>query len=123
MSLPGRYTIASFRDGFDLSSRINCSSKAFGSKDYSKNVYYYMQKAPNYDPSLDLAVLDNEVVVSLCTAWVDPENNLAMFEPVATAPDYQRKGLGTAILHDGIRRGSQTQVYPNPGQRRLDKPL
>lgn len=110
VSIPDRYTIASYNDGFDLSSRIDCSSRAFGSKGFSKDVYHHMQRAPHYDPSLDLAIKDNESVVSLCTVWVDPENNLAMFEPVATAPEYQRKGLGTALLNEGLRRLKERRI-------------
>jgi len=104
VSLPGRYAISSYEDGFDLSSRIECSAKAFRSTGFSKEVYYYMQQAPNYDPALDLVIQDEGAVVSLCTIWVDRHNDLAYFEPVATAPEPQRRGLGVAILNEGMRR-------------------
>jgi mycothiol synthase len=108
--LPSRYEIASFREGFDLSSRIECSSKAFNTKNFSKEVYYHMQKAPHYNPALDLVIKDKEAVVSLCTVWEDPENNLAIFEPVATTPEYQRKGLGLAILNEGMKKLSDRNI-------------
>lgn len=102
--LPTTFEIVSFEDGFNLDSRIECSSKAFNSKRFSKEVYHFMQKAPSYDPSLDLVIKAGDDVISLCTIWEDRKNNLAYFEPVATHPDFQGKGLGLAIVNEGIRR-------------------
>ncbi len=110
VSLPGGYTIASFKEGFDISSRIDCSAKAFNSNGYSKYVYYSMQQAPSYDPALDLVIKEGEVVVSLCTIWTYPGNNLACFEPVATAPEHQRKGLGIAILNEGMKKLKERNI-------------
>jgi predicted N-acetyltransferase YhbS len=36
--------------------------------------------------------------------WYEPVNRFAYVEPVATDPDYRRKGLGTAAVLEGIRR-------------------
>ncbi len=108
--LPEGLEISSFAKGFDLDSRIECSAGAFDSERFSKEVYCFMQKAPNYDPALDLVLKDGEKVVSLCTVWQDRENSLGYFEPVATAPAYQRKGLGFAILNEGMRRLKERKV-------------
>jgi predicted N-acetyltransferase YhbS len=104
VSIPKRYNVVSFEDGFDLTSRIDCSTRAFSSKRFSKEVYRFMQKAPNYDPSLDLVITDKDEVVSLCTVWPDRKNDLGYIEPVATAPEYQRKGLGLAVVNEAMRR-------------------
>jgi predicted N-acetyltransferase YhbS len=110
VSFPKGYTIASFDEGFDLSSRIECSAKAFGSQPFSKEVYFAMQKAPNYDPALDLVVKNRGTIVSLCTIWKDLRNELGYFEPVATHPEHQRRGLGRAVLNEGMRRLKERNV-------------
>ncbi len=41
---------------------------------------------------------------SACTIWLDPVNAVGLFEPVGTHPDFQKKGLGKAVMVDGMRR-------------------
>ncbi len=41
---------------------------------------------------------------SACTIWFDEENRVGLFEPVATHPDFQGKGLGKAVMAEGMRR-------------------
>jgi GNAT superfamily N-acetyltransferase len=41
---------------------------------------------------------------SACTIWFDAVNAVGLFEPVATHPDFQGKGLGKAVMAEGMRR-------------------
>jgi len=42
--------------------------------------------------------------VSFCGMWFDSVNRIAYVEPVATDPDYRRRGLGTAVVLEAARR-------------------
>ena len=64
-----------------------------------------MQSGPHY--RLDLAVVavaPTGDFVSFCGIWFDETNRLGYVEPVATDPDYRRRGLGRACVLEGIRR-------------------
>jgi GNAT superfamily N-acetyltransferase len=64
-----------------------------------------METAPLF--RLDLNVMTQYMdgtITSACEIWVDPKTNTALFEPVATHPDHQRKGLGRQMLIEGLRR-------------------
>ena len=39
-----------------------------------------------------------------CTIWLDPVNGVGLFEPVATHPDFRGRGLGKAVMPEGMRR-------------------
>lgn len=58
-----------------------------------------------YDGERDLFVRSPDSRgASACTIWFDPLNGVGLFEPVATHPDFQGKGLGKAVMAEGLRR-------------------
>ena len=64
-----------------------------------------MQSGPNF--RLDLAIVvvaPSGDFVSYGGMWYDPVNRFGYVEPVATDPDYRRRGLGRACVLEGIRR-------------------
>jgi GNAT superfamily N-acetyltransferase len=64
-----------------------------------------MQSAPHYRKDLCLvAVAPNGDFVSFAGLWFDEGNRVGYVEPVATDPDYRRRGLGRACVLEGIRR-------------------
>lgn len=104
-ALPQGYSVLSAADGASVASRCEASGKAFGSESLPLSVYNTMQSTDLYKPELDLnVVLDNGEVAAFCTVWFDPINKTGYFEPVGTHPDHQRRGLGKAILLEGLRR-------------------
>lgn len=70
--------------------------------------YRNVQRAPLYRRDLDLvAVAPNGEHAAFCTIWFDDVTRTAAFEPVGTHPDYQRKGLGKAVMTEGLSRIKQ----------------
>ena len=58
-----------------------------------------------YDGERDLFVRSPDGTgASACTIWFDPMNAIGLFEPVATHPDFQGKGLGKAVMAEGLHR-------------------
>jgi mycothiol synthase len=58
-----------------------------------------------YDGERDLFVRSPDGRgASACTIWFDPVNGVGLFEPVGTHPDFQGKGLGKAVMAEGMRR-------------------
>ena len=67
--------------------------------------YRNVQRAPLYRRDLDLvAVAPNGELASFCTLWFDDVTRTAAFEPVGTHPAHQRRGLGKALMAEGLRR-------------------
>jgi ribosomal protein S18 acetylase RimI-like enzyme len=58
-----------------------------------------------YRPDLDLCVrTDDGEVAAYCLCWLDPGNRVGLFEPVRTEDAFQRRGIGRALMVEGIRR-------------------
>ncbi len=58
-----------------------------------------------YDGERDLFVRSPDGRgASGCTIWFDPVNAVGLFEPMATHPDFHGKGLGKAVMAEGLRR-------------------
>ena len=43
-------------------------------------------------------------VAAFCTVWFDDVSRSGVFEPVGTDPAHQRRGLGKAVMAEGLRR-------------------
>ncbi|HNB52394.1 MAG TPA: GNAT family N-acetyltransferase [Anaerolineales bacterium] len=106
--LPLGYTVRGMGGSSEAPSRARASYGAFQSKKdwepYLQN-YRNFTQAPIYNPELDVvAVAPNGEIAAFAICWLDPVNGIGHFEPVGTHPDYQRKGLGRAVLYEGMRR-------------------
>ncbi len=71
--------------------------------------YLNIQKMPLYRRDLDLVAVSPEgELAGFCTIWFDDFTRAAYFEPVGVDPSHQRKGLGRALLTEGLRRLQKT---------------
>lgn len=102
--LPDGYRIRSATGVEDAARLAAVHSGAFGSQ-WTADIYRdeVMQK-PGYDPSLEhVIVAPDGTFAAFCITWLDTANRIGLFEPVGTHRDYQRKGLGRAMMAYGLR--------------------
>lgn len=84
---------------------------------------------PHIDRSLKIAAVDPDGnFAAFCGMWYDAAAGHGVVEPVAVDPDYRLKGLGRAVVLEGIKRvaargahivfvGSEQQFYYSIGFR------
>lgn len=109
---PG-YTIRSLGVGVELLERCYASGLGFHDGDIKIAVknrddstwYHNIQTAPLYRRDLDLvAIAPDGAIAAFCTIWFDDVTRSGCFEPVATVPAHRKRGLGKALLTEGLRR-------------------
>jgi GNAT superfamily N-acetyltransferase len=110
---PPGYSIVPQGDGAQLLERCYASGLAFHpnrpeiAMDNRADIGWYrnIQRAPLYRRDLDLTMLAADGgCAAFCTVWFDDVTRVGVFEPVATVPAHQRKGLGKALMFAGLRR-------------------
>ncbi len=111
--VPAGYQIRALGDGLELLERCYASGLGFHEGDIKIAVenrdditwYRNIQNAPLYRRDLDLvAIAPDGSIASFCTIWFDDVTRSAYYEPVATVPAHQRRGLSRAVLTEGLRR-------------------
>lgn len=107
---PGGYTVRALGDGSELPARSWLSWKAFhpdepDDKYQGWEWYRNVQRIPLYRRDLDIvAVADDGELAAFCTVWFDDVTRTAVFEPVGTHPSHQKRGLGKAVMTEGLHR-------------------
>ena len=113
---PGGYQVRSLGDGLELLERCYASGLAFHEGDLEVAAenrddpawYRGIQRAPLYRRDLDLvAVAPDGAIGAFATTWFDDVTRSVLFEPVATVPAHRRRGLGRALLTEGLRRARE----------------
>jgi mycothiol synthase len=106
---PG-YTVRSLGEIEELPSRSWASWRAFHpdepDEDYEGWEWYHnIQRQPLYRRDLDIvAIAPDGKVAAFCTIWYDDVTRTALCDPVGTMPEHQRRGLGRAVIQEGLRR-------------------
>ena len=110
---PSGYTVRALGDESELPARSWLSWKAFHPEEPDEKYqgwewYRNVQRVPLYNRDLDLvAVASDGELAAFCTVWVDDVTRTAVFEPVGTHPNHQKRGLGKAVMSEGLRRAHQ----------------
>ena len=107
---PEGYTLRALGDADEHPARSWVSWKAFHPDEPDEKYegwdwYANVQRAPLYRRDLDLvAVASTGEFAAFCTLWLDDLTRTAAFEPVGTHPAHQRRGVGKALMAEGLRR-------------------
>jgi mycothiol synthase len=103
----GDFVIRNSQGLTEVTSRAKAQYGAFASRAPFER---YLQRFENfmrsraYDCNLDIvAVSADGEIAAFCIVWLDPVNRAGLFEPVGTHPDFQRNGLGKAVMLAGLR--------------------
>jgi ribosomal protein S18 acetylase RimI-like enzyme len=106
---PG-YTVRSLGGIEELPSRSWASWRAFHPDEPDENYegwewYHNIQRTPMYRRDLDIvAAAPTGEIAGFCTIWYDDVTRNGFFEPVGVVPEHQRRGLGKAVMCEGLRR-------------------
>jgi ribosomal protein S18 acetylase RimI-like enzyme len=107
-ALPDGYLARSCRGVEEVELRAAAQHAAFESSiafDQYVERFLRFMRSPVYDPQQDIVVTAPDGrIVSFCKLWLDSVNRIGNFEPVGTHPDFQRRGLGRAVMLEGLRR-------------------
>ena len=104
------YNVRSLADREELPARSWASWRAFHPDEPDEKYegwewYPNVQRAPLYRRDLDIvAETPCGEIAAFCTVWFDDVTRTGSFEPVGTVPEHQRRGLGTAVMSEGLRR-------------------
>jgi ribosomal protein S18 acetylase RimI-like enzyme len=104
----GKFTVRACQGEPEVEARARVQYCAFGSsatfERYLERFRKFM-RSPVYDCNLDIvAVSEQGQIGSFCIVWMDSVNQVGLFESVGTHPAFQRKGLGRAVMLEGLRR-------------------
>lgn len=79
-------------------------SGAFGS-DWTPESYLRRMQMPGYIESDEIvAVAEDGTFAGFTNTWYDHLNNVGCFEPVGVHGAFHRRGIGSALLQEGMRR-------------------
>ena len=108
LKLPDGFTVQGVHTLDDGRLRASVTHGSHGSKDDVESHFAEYAKfigSAVYDGECDLFVRSPDGRgASACTIWFDSVNGVGLFEPVGTHPDFQGKGLGKAVMAEGLRR-------------------
>jgi GNAT superfamily N-acetyltransferase len=87
---------------------VNGQVVAMLNPDSDGEAFFQLHPAYREDMSmsemLDIAEQKLAKIKAFCTVWFDDVNRTAVFEPVGTHPAHQKRGLGKAVMAEGLRR-------------------
>ena len=97
VNLPPGYSIRVL-DRSEWASYFEAVHAVFNRMD-TPEAFASIQQAPSNVHGLHLDVVnEQDQIAAFCSVWLDRENNVAEFEPAGTVPQFQKQGLGAALI-------------------------
>lgn len=102
--LPDGFTIRSAAGPHEAAQLAAVHSGAFKSE-WTPETYAAVMQSPGYEAEREVVVVAPDgQFAAFCIIWFDPITRSGLFEPVGTHADFQRRGLGRAMMLEGLRR-------------------
>jgi len=107
--LPPGFHFLERMDTCHVSARADVHRSAFTGSRMTADYYRaFMTAAPGYHPRHDIVlVAPDGTFAAFAMTWLDVMLARGEFEPVGTRQEYQRRGLGRAVMQEGLRRMQQ----------------
>ena len=103
--LPPGYALRHVAGPAESEARATVQRAAFESDFMSAERHRRVCAMPTYRPELDIvAVAPDGELAAFALVWLDQSNRLGVFEPLGVAVPHQRRGLGRALMAEGVRR-------------------
>jgi ribosomal protein S18 acetylase RimI-like enzyme len=123
---PEGFTIRPLAGEAEVEGYVALQRAAFGTTNMTVEWRARTLQAPQYVPELDLvAVAPDGALAAFCICWLSQRghdengSNAGQVEPIGVRPDLQQRGLGRAILLEGLRRlqahGATTALIESDG--------
>lgn len=107
--LPSGFRIRHVAGEEEVEALVALHRAAFGTTEMTVEERLAMMRVPGYDPALDLVVVTPEgQSAAYCVCTISEDENkitgrrVGYTDPVGTHPDFQRRGLATALLLTGM---------------------
>ncbi len=126
--LPPGAVIRHITDARELPERVALHREVWTGSKMTLESYREMRGVAGYRPELDIvAVLPDGAFASYCICWLDPINRMGEFEPVGTRAAYRQRGIGKAVICEGLRRlrahGARTALVNSMGGNAASRAL
>lgn len=104
-TVPDGFRLRPLRGEAEAGAYVDAHQAAFGSRNMTLEWRQRTLLMPQHWPDLDLVVeAPSGALAAVCIGWLDPTGARGQVEPLAVRPDYQRLGLGRALLLEMFRR-------------------
>ena len=104
-TLPAGYRVRHVAGEEDVERRVAVHRDAFAPSRMTVAKHRAVMASPSYRPGLDLVIeAPDGSFAAFAIVWHDPVNQMGVFEPVGCHSAHRRRGLGWAIMQEGLRR-------------------
>jgi len=103
--LPPGYRLRHVADESESAARAAVQRAAFQSNFMTTARHRRARTMPTYRPELDIvAVAPDGELAAFALIWLDEANRTGVFEPLGVALSHRRRGLGRALMAEGLQR-------------------
>ncbi len=102
---PAGFTVRPLAGMNEVKGYVELHRAAFESTTMTEEWRRRTLQHPDYKPDLDIVVqAPDGWLVAFCICWFDEQSANGRIEPLGCHPDFRGRGLGKAVLSEGLRR-------------------